>query len=573
MLDWSYHLLPERDRRVLHRLSVFVGVFAPEGVQAVVTDAQMDGLEVANALANLVDKSLVATSAGEAPTCFRLLDTTRAYASAKLAGSGEEDQVARKHASYYSEKLKAEAIDDAIFRGRNFSAYAPHVGNVRAAIAWCFSSRGDRTMAVQLAARSAPLFLGLGLLGECERWCERGLAAMDDGERGSETELALREALAVSAMYTEGNSGTVRAAIERALELTAALGTWRKKLHLLWGLNIFLTRCGDFRGALEGAERSLDAARNIGNDHDIGISDWMLGCAYHLLGDQEKAQHHLELGFEGAPVAAPIEIDFFGDHRVRARSLLARTSWLRGYPDRAGRLVRQAVDEAGQRGHPVTIGLCLINACALSLWCGDLAQAAERIERLAAHASRHSLRPFEALTVGFKAELEIAGGAPGAAVELLRSALATLQAERHLILWTTFSRALAEALAQVGDGDEALATIDGALAWAEHAGGTYDVPDLLRVKGQILLSVSNGHTQSAEQVLLQSLTVARAQSALAWELRSAIALARLWAKQGRPDAARQSLLEVYQRFTEGFATADLKTAAQLLEELGPEHRA
>jgi predicted ATPase/DNA-binding winged helix-turn-helix (wHTH) protein len=567
MLDWSYHLLSERDRSVLCRLSVFVGLFALEGAQAVAADAQMDGLEVADALANLVDKSLVSTSAGEAPILFRLLDTTRAYAAAKLTSSGEDDQIARRHASYYSERLKADAVDAAIFRGGNFAAYVPHVGNVKAALAWSFSSYGDTATAVQLAARSAPLFLGLGLLGEGGQWCERGLAAMDDGERGSETELALLVALAVSAMYTQGNSGEVRAAIERGLELADALGKWRHKLYLLSWLNIFLRRCGDFGGAREGAERSLEVAQNIGNDHDITIADWMLGCAYHFLGDQEKAQRHLELGFERAPVAAPNEIGFFGDHRVRAQIVLARALWLRGYPDRAARLVRQAIEEAEQQGHPVTFGN-LIFACTVSLWRGDLAEAAERLDRISAHAAKYSLRPYEAVGVALRAELEIAHGEASVGVGLLQSALAMMHAERHRVHWTTFSRALAEGLARTGNTERALATIDAALAWAEQTGGTYDVPDLLRVKGQILLSSSNGSAEPAEQVLLQSLTVAREQSALGWELRSAIALARLWAGQGRADAARDVLLNAYQRFTEGFATADLKMAAQLLEQLG-----
>jgi predicted ATPase len=97
-----------------------------------------------------------------------------------------------------------------------------------------------------------------------------------------------------------------------------------------------------------------------------------------------------------------------------------------------------------------------------------------------------------------------------------------------------FSRALAEGLAQTGENAEAIATIDAALARAEQTGGAYDVPDLLRVKGQILLSSSNGSTEAVEQMLLQSLTVARKQSALSSELRSAIAVARLWARYGLP---------------------------------------
>jgi predicted ATPase len=80
---------------------------------------------------------------------------------------------------------------------------------------------------------------------------------------------------------------------------------------------------------------------------------------------------------------------------------------------------------------------------------------------------------------------------------------------------------------------------------------------------------SSGCTEPAEQVLLQSLAAAREQSTRGWALRPAIALARLWAGQERTDGARNVLLDVYQRFAEGFATADLKAAAQLLEHLGP----
>jgi len=242
--------------------------------------------------------------------------------------------------------------------------------------------------------------------------------------------------------------------------------------------------------------------------------------------------------------------------------------WLRGFCDQAAHLARRAVDEAEQRGHPVTLGACLVYACTLSMWSNDLAEAAEYLQRLMTHASRHSLRPHQALVTGLKAELEIARGAHDAGVEPLRKALVALRAEQHFIMWTTLSRALAGGLALRGDTVEALATIDAALAWAAQRGGAYDVPDLLRAKGEILLFTANGSTEAAEQVLLQSLTVARSQSAPSWEMRSAILLARLWLGQGRSEAARNVLLDAYQRFTEGFATSDLKAAAQLLRELG-----
>jgi predicted ATPase len=81
----------------------------------------------------------------------------------------------------------------------------------------------------------------------------------------------------------------------------------------------------------------------------------------------------------------------------------------------------------------------------------------------------------------------------------------------------------------------------------------------------LAIELAASHARGAPQ----SLTVARQQSALGWELRSAIALAPLWAGHERADAAKEVLRDCYQRFTEGSATADLKMAAQLLEQLGP----
>jgi predicted ATPase len=71
----------------------------------------------------------------------------------------------------------------------------------------------------------------------------------------------------------------------------------------------------------------------------------------------------------------------------------------------------------------------------------------------------------------------------------------------------------------------------------------------------------------AEAWLQRALDVARLQQAKALELRAAIHLSRLWQHQGKPDAARHLLAEIYGWFTEGFDTADLREAKALLEEL------
>ena len=91
-----------------------------------------------------------------------------------------------------------------------------------------------------------------------------------------------------------------------------------------------------------------------------------------------------------------------------------------------------------------------------------------------------------------------------------------------------------------------------------------DLPELLRIKSEIL--VAQHDRESAMNCLTEALAVARAQSALAWELRSTMVLARLLSEDGQRDHARHTLALVYDRFTEGFGTADLKLARALLED-------
>jgi hypothetical protein len=126
---------------------------------------------------------------------------------------------------------------------------------VRAALEWAFSDHGDIAIGIELATWAAPLFVGLSLLDECRNWCEQALAGLDDADRGTKREMILQETLALSLMFTKGNGDEVRDAIERGLSLAETFEDRDHQLQLLAGLNIFLTRISDFRGALTVAER------------------------------------------------------------------------------------------------------------------------------------------------------------------------------------------------------------------------------------------------------------------------------------------------------------------------------
>jgi predicted ATPase len=201
----------------------------------------------------------------------------------------------------------------------------------------------------------------------------------------------------------------------------------------------------------------------------------------------------------------------------------------------------------------------------LLLWTGDLPGASDLIEQLIVYAGRYSLAPYLAHGIALKGELAIARNEPEAGLDLLRRALESLGAQQYNILNTEFSGALAEGLRKTGQFKEALFTINGAIARATNSGVEINLSDLLRIKSQVLAALND--RESAMNCLTEGLAVARAQSALAWELRSTMVLARLLCEDGQRDQARHTLGLVYDRFTEGFETADLKLARALLEDL------
>ena len=127
--------------------------------------------------------------------------------------------------------------------------------------------------------------------------------------------------------------------------------------------------------------------------------------------------------------------------------------------------------------------------------------------------------------------------------------------------------ALAEGMRKSGQLEEALLTIDRAIGRATDCGSTFDMAELLRIKAQVLATLPQHGRDSAMKCLTEALAVAKAQSALALELRSTMDLARLLVEGGRRDQGRHELALVYARFTEGFETADLRAARQLLKEL------
>jgi predicted ATPase len=132
---------------------------------------------------------------------------------------------------------------------------------------------------------------------------------------------------------------------------------------------------------------------------------------------------------------------------------------------------------------------------------------------------------------------------------------------------TLLQTALAEAEAEAGEIEEALASIDHAVALTERTGQRRNEADTHRARGEILLKRDPANTVPTEEAFLTAIAVAQQQKAKSFELRAATSIARLWRDHGKRDEARKLLAPVYGWFTEGFDASDLKEAKASLYEL------
>ncbi|MEH2473730.1 putative ATPase/DNA-binding winged helix-turn-helix (wHTH) protein [Nitrobacteraceae bacterium AZCC 2161] len=566
-LDWSYELLPEPERLVMRRLAVFAGDFTAEAASVIAAGGEITASDVVRSLANLVTKSLVTLGAGSVIAHHRLHETTRAYALEKLAESGELDQVARRHAIYYRDLFeRAETELDALPTAKWLLRYGRQIGQVRAALDWAFSPTGAAEVGAALTVAAVPLWVLLSLMEECRGRVERALSGPAES-RDARRNMQLHAALGAALFLTKGSCPEMSAAFTSALETAESLDDADYRLRALWGLVLDSFVTGRYRAALAVAERFCLYAAKSTDSADGPIGDRLVGNALFALGDLEGARRHIErmLGHY-VPKRSHI-IRFHYDQRLLAHSFYSQILWLKGFADQATGSVERLVVYARASDHPMSpINALLQSACPVALLVGDLTLAERYVKALMDLSTRHALENLGGRC--FAGVLLVKRGDIGAGVELLRAAFARLPLHGLSLHHNLFLAEFADALGRDGKAAEGLSIIDEALARSERDEERWCVAELLRVKGELILRESALQAATAaEEHFLQSLDWARRQGALSWELRTSTSLARLQHDQGRIAEARSLLHSVYDRFSEGFETADLKTAKAYLNSL------
>lgn len=520
--DWSYDLLSPQDQALLRNLSVCCGPFTLDDA-IVLSGSGASASATADRLASLLDKSLIAPMRdGATVGRYRLLETTRAYAVEKLEDVGEATAQRRRHAHHVitlfagaqTEWDQQPTIDW-------LGAYAGRLGNLRAALDWCFSPDGDGAAGAALTAAAAPLWLHLSLLDEGLTRVERAIAWLK--AQGDPDHRLLMQLYAVAGwprMRAIQGIPSGAEAWKQALELAVELGDVDYQSRALWALWVDSVNSGAATQSLVLADRFAAVAEKSDDPQDGLIALRLRGRSLHFLGRFGESRRETERMLERyePPPSRSHLIRFQYDQRLTAKITLARDLWLEGHGETALTLIAEMIAEAEALDHTLTLAHVLSDgACFIALWSGDLALAARYTAMLRAQTTLHALDVWRTYAEAFDAEILIRRGAAREGIGPLRRAIGALETGGFVLYRAAFAGVLAEGLIACGRGEEAEEAAAAAIDRCAGSGEAWCLPELMRIRGLALSAT--GRLREAQSIRAEALGLARAQGAGFWERR------------------------------------------------------
>ena len=387
------------------------------------------------------------------------------------------------------------------------------------------------------------------------------LRAMPHSPQRAERELVLLLALGPAVQVTKGWSAPEAEAVYlRARELCREVGETPQIFPALFGLAAYYAVGGEYKPAREIMDECLSLAQRSGDSN-------MLVQAYHQLGwlqtytgelaSARQSQDELITRYDSKRHHSLAHLHGGDDPAVCCLGIRGLTLWLLGYPEQALQAAGASVRLAQQLSHPLSLAQAISNTAALHGFRRERMNAVEQAQAATALSEEQGfltiLQAARFTQSAFASDRNTADG-----IKRIRGDLTQAVAGLSMNLgW------LAEACLEGLDSDEAGAVLAEAFAIVESKDERMWEPELFRLRGEL----KSANSVAAEDDFRRAIEVARSQDARSLELRATTSLARLLDKQGKRDQARAILAEIYNWFTEGFDTADLKDAKALLDEL------
>jgi predicted ATPase/class 3 adenylate cyclase len=275
LIDWSYDLLSENEKTVFRRAGAFVGGFTLEAAASVCAVTGLDEWEVLEILSTLVDKSLVATEILGSQQRYRLLESMREYARARLIDLAEFETTSNLHAAYYVDYAKRKCDEWEVTPGSQWIApMLPEIDNFRAALVW--SLEHEPIVGGQLAASLCRFFDRLAMQEEGLRWIEAALAAPTAFPKPLEGDL---HDTRFTLLVNQGRFEAAVVAARRALEIARELGDERRLVAALLGTALAMSTIENDEELSALAGEAATLARSLGDELLIARATIMLAAS------------------------------------------------------------------------------------------------------------------------------------------------------------------------------------------------------------------------------------------------------------------------------------------------------
>ena len=439
-------------------------------------------------------------------------------------------------------------------------------------IAHHFTQAGLTAPAIEYWGRAGDLALrrsaykeAIAHLGKAIEMAEALVGAQEECEKSRRLKLQVAYGNAMIAAHGHGAPETI-AAFKRAHELGADAGDVDTRLSSNYGLWAGSYVHGYLTGMLGPAQAFLHDVESRSGSPEAGVAHRAYGVTQWFGGQYVEARAHLEQAVAIFDPERDRDLAFrFGqDVGVSAMVYLAIALWPLGEVDRARRIADATAARIANLNHLATSTYGLMHCAMFEIIARNVDRAAPLAKAVSSVAHEHGIALWIAYGAFLEAWVDLRSGAPEAGLARIRRAVALLRQGDVGAFQPLVRAALAEAEARGGETEAALATLEGSLKDLERSGQRWFDAELHRMRGEILFRKNAADPAPAEKAFLASLGVAQAQNCRSFELRAALAVARLYRATGRDGAA----CAVLGRALEGFApTPELPEVAQALEVL------
>jgi predicted ATPase len=382
-------------------------------------------------------------------------------------------------------------------------------------------------------------------------------------------ELSLQMILGPALMAMKGWAAPeVEAAYTRVQQLCRQIGEAPQLYPAIWGLWAFHFVRQELRKAYELGEQLLRLAVAAQNPDFLLEAHMAIGNTLVFRGEfTSSVTHHDQALAIYDPQKHSTHAFVYGqDPAVVSKSWKAQVLWRLGYPDQGLVTINDALALSQDQPHPFSQAFALSFLAMFHLTRREWQAAEQQTEAGITLSTKHGFPLFLAACTVFQGAILVARGQEHGIAQMLQG-IAGFRATGAELLGTYFLSLLATGHAKVGQVEEGLTVLDQALTTVNKSEERYYEAELHRIRGALLLSLSEKNQAEAEACFHRTIDIARKQQAKSFELRAAMSLSRLWQKQDKQEEARQLLTPIYNWFTEGFGTQDLKDAKALLDEL------